>query len=419
MHVHCTVSDFVISPSVMTNLDPSRGVTAPQIQCRLAPLIPAIQDSAALYDLVFKLMKALHSALPADTLAGHRERFNRQYQALRKYFHEASKLEYLKSLVKIPSLSPDPPSFLLPGQLIEEELSKLVQTLPPPADEEASLTSLTTTGSLVEPATGEPDEGRDSTDARFDDEFGAGGFQQFDFQRARRDDRDALIEQLMREIVDLKEKVSELEGQRQADQELLAGLRERLLQMEAELNDYKEIAEQTCNENVLLKRQIDASQTEQGAQSEAEARSKAAEEKFVKLREVYQKLRSEHIVLLRTNGETQKKIQTTENSAQEAEAERMRLEGKVNSLSLELEEVKLYMNDEAASVAVLREELRKKEAHSIQLEQVQKSLSEQLQAKEESAPHTLIGKSPPQAAVCQLYMPCDLSHLPCDHHVVD
>jgi len=51
----------------------------------------------------------------------------------------------------------------------------------------------------------------------------------------------------MREIVDLKEKVSELEGQRQADQELLAGLRERLLQMEAELNDYKEIAEQTCN----------------------------------------------------------------------------------------------------------------------------------------------------------------------------
>ena len=53
------------------------------------------------------------------------------------------------------------------------------------------------------------------------------------------------------------------------------------------------------------------------------ARSKAAEEKFVKLREVYQKLRSEHIVLLRTNGETQKKIQATENSAQEAEAERM------------------------------------------------------------------------------------------------
>ena len=59
--------------------------------------------------------------------------------------------------------------------------------------------------------------------------------------------RDALIEQLMREIVELKERISELEGQREADRALMAGLRERLQQMETELNDYKEIAEQTCN----------------------------------------------------------------------------------------------------------------------------------------------------------------------------
>lgn len=51
----------------------------------------------------------------------------------------------------------------------------------------------------------------------------------------------------MRELVDLKEKISELEGQRKADHLLLAGLRERLARTEAELNDYKEIAEQTCN----------------------------------------------------------------------------------------------------------------------------------------------------------------------------
>lgn len=47
--------------AVLTNLDPSKGVSAQQIQCQLAPLIPAIQDSAALYDVIFKLMKALHS----------------------------------------------------------------------------------------------------------------------------------------------------------------------------------------------------------------------------------------------------------------------------------------------------------------------------------------------------------------------
>ena len=170
--------------AVMTSL----GGSTNQVQCRLAPLIPAIQDSAALYDLIFKLMKALHSSLPAETLAGHRDRFNRQYHALRKYFHEANKQKYLQSLVKIPSLSPDAPSFLLPGQLIEEELSRQVQTLHQ-ADEEASLTP-THLGSLVEPATGEPDEGRDITDARFDSEFGAGGFQQFEFpRRTSRDEK--------------------------------------------------------------------------------------------------------------------------------------------------------------------------------------------------------------------------------------
>ena len=51
------------------------------------------------------------------------------------------------------------------------------------------------------------------------------------------------------------------------------------------------------------------------------ARSKAAEDKFVKLREVYQKLRTEHITLLRTDGEVQKKLQTVEKSAQEMEAD--------------------------------------------------------------------------------------------------
>lgn len=51
------------------------------------------------------------------------------------------------------------------------------------------------------------------------------------------------------------------------------------------------------------------------------ARSKAAEEKFVKLREVYQKLRTEHITLLRTDGEVQKKLQTAEKTAQEMEAD--------------------------------------------------------------------------------------------------
>ncbi len=59
--------------------------------------------------------------------------------------------------------------------------------------------------------------------------------------------RDDLISQLMREIVELKAEIRSLKEQIDADHTLMAGLRSRLQQLEAELNDYKEIAEQTCN----------------------------------------------------------------------------------------------------------------------------------------------------------------------------
>ena len=51
------------------------------------------------------------------------------------------------------------------------------------------------------------------------------------------------------------------------------------------------------------------------------ARAKAADEKFVKLREVYQKLRGEHIVLLRNNGEIQKKLLSVEKAKMDTEGE--------------------------------------------------------------------------------------------------
>ena len=60
----------------------------------------------------------------------------------------------------------------------------------------------------------------------------------------------------MREIVDLKARITELEGQVQADQELIGGLRERQMQLEAEIAEYKEIAEQTCNVSLSYTPQI-------------------------------------------------------------------------------------------------------------------------------------------------------------------
>jgi huntingtin interacting protein 1 len=87
--------------AVLATIEPNNSVSNNVKNCRIGPFVPAIKDSAALYDVVYKLMKALHtsllllsslflctcfcllwSGLPADTLQGHRDRFTRQYHAL-------------------------------------------------------------------------------------------------------------------------------------------------------------------------------------------------------------------------------------------------------------------------------------------------------------------------------------------------
>ena len=66
---------------VVSQLDPSKGISAAQVQCRIHPLIACItvrhldhviilphplssQESSVLYDLIYKLMKTLHTSEP-------------------------------------------------------------------------------------------------------------------------------------------------------------------------------------------------------------------------------------------------------------------------------------------------------------------------------------------------------------------
>lgn len=73
-------------------------------QCRLAPLIPVIQDSSQLYDFCVKILFRLHATLPPDLLSGHRQRFLNQFKELRKFYINASTLQYFKNLIQIPTL---------------------------------------------------------------------------------------------------------------------------------------------------------------------------------------------------------------------------------------------------------------------------------------------------------------------------
>lgn len=60
----------------------------------------------------------------------------------------------------------------------------------------------------------------------------------------------------MREGVDLKERVSVLQTTLHAKRSETEASQEKLRETQMELTEYKEIAEQACSENVLLKNQV-------------------------------------------------------------------------------------------------------------------------------------------------------------------
>lgn len=83
----------------------------PQGQCLIAPLILVILDTSKFYDFLVKALFKLHSSLPSDTLVGHRERFYEIYRKTKKFYEEASSLQYFKYLVSIPTLPSIAPNF--------------------------------------------------------------------------------------------------------------------------------------------------------------------------------------------------------------------------------------------------------------------------------------------------------------------
>lgn len=81
-------------------------------QCRLAPLIPCIQDSSCLYDYCVKVLFKLHAVLPPSTLEGHRNRFLQIFKRLKQFYINSSHLQYFKNLIQVPILPENPPNFL-------------------------------------------------------------------------------------------------------------------------------------------------------------------------------------------------------------------------------------------------------------------------------------------------------------------
>ena len=134
--------------AVYASLARSNSMT-PSGQCRLAPLIPCVQDASQLYDYCVKILFKLHGALPPDILIGHRDRFDKQFHELKRFYNTVKHMQYFKHLITIPSLPENPPNFLIQSEL--RAYVTPVVVLPPeePMDSDAAVDSLIDTSDTI------------------------------------------------------------------------------------------------------------------------------------------------------------------------------------------------------------------------------------------------------------------------------
>ncbi|GLH09480.1 uncharacterized protein GBIM_14586 [Gryllus bimaculatus] len=251
-------------------------------QCRLAPLIPCIQDSSQLYDYCVKILFKLHASLPPDTLAGHRERFLKQFRELRQFYLTASTLQYFKTLIHIPPLPENPPNFLVQAEL--RSYVPPVVVLPPeettPSEHDSAdgnLIDTSDTGSTGDLVDLNHHNGSVSPDIVAE--------------------RDNLLQAVSRLKMDYQQRFQDYQHQVQT-------LRETIVELETDLakKDSELLQERQLKDDLLQ-------QTEEMSKyHETEKKAKTIEEKFQKLKDVYTKLREEHIQLIRQKAALEKEL---------------------------------------------------------------------------------------------------------------
>ncbi|XP_062417102.1 huntingtin-interacting protein 1 isoform X2 [Pungitius pungitius] len=330
-YLECELNLFL---GVFSSLDMSRSVSVTAAgQCRLAPLIQVILDSSHLYDYTVKLLFKLHSCLPADTLQGHRDRFQEQFKKLKGLFYRSSNLQYFKRLIQIPQLPENPPNFLRASAL-SEHISPVVvipaESSSPESEHMVETDDLVDTDVPVLPV---------ALETKFDDLFGtSAAVDPFNFNSQnglRKDDKDRLIEQLTREIQALKD---ELESFRLESGRLCQALRGRVNELEAELAEQSHLRLQATGESEFLRAELDDlrrvredTEKEQRSLTEIEKKAQANEQRYSKLKEKYSELVQSHADLLRKNAEVTRQMTVARAAQDEVDAVRREMQEKVKA----------------------------------------------------------------------------------------
>ncbi len=243
-------------------------------QCRLAAMIPCIHDTSRLLELTTSLMRLLHLAVPWDALSGHRSRFGEIHTRLRKMYLEMTNIIFVRSMIQIPRLSEDLSIFFETLHTISmsekaQDLDFEIQTFDEPSPQADELVSIS--GESV----------------------------------------DASMAYIQQEYSDLSSKYQMVLQMLEAEQRQKQSEQEAHQAREKLLEDQLESLRQQFNEFSVASASVGASATVDSAEAAG---------KLEKLKAAYQKLRTDHITLLRQKGDLEKSLQLVKGDVERIES---------------------------------------------------------------------------------------------------
>ena len=312
-------------------------------ECRIAALVPLVQESYGIYKFITSMLRAMHTTTgDDDALEPLRTRYDGQHYRLVKFYYECSNLRYLTSLITVPKLPQDPPN------LLAEDDEKPALPRRPAKEIEKPPTPIQKNGT--------PDNQKDIEDfwtreqARQQEEYEAeqrrlaqqweeqqrqqalaqqDAQRQFEEQQRLQAEQQRLAqEQLLRDqyAAQTQGRLAELErenlnarAQYERDQLMLQQYDQRMKALEEQL--------QQLNNNYQLQAQSKDDQIQSLQEQVNTWRSK-----YEALAKLYSQLRQEHLDLLQTT----KSLKLKAASAQEAIERRERLEREMKTKNLEL-----------------------------------------------------------------------------------
>ena len=321
----CEMFDYLdeilsLQSTIFSSLDMSRSTSMTNHgQCKLAPLIPCIQDSSQLYDYIVKTLFRLHNVLPPGTLEGHRTRFLKQFKILKHFYINSSNLQYFRNLIQVPLLPDSPPNFLLASD-IHSHVTPVVSLV---ASQRESPDGIEHVENLVDLSFPEEDElalvRSESNNDDFDFHFSSAMAANRNTEVKAIDNGNCQNNSLM--VESLKQKITELELN-------TVELERKLVQITME-------SEASVKEKEELKAELSRANVGTDVLEEKER----ALEKFNKMKDFYNELREEHIVLLRKKAEVDKELIKIKSDYEKLEQETNNLERSIESDSKLKEEL--------------------------------------------------------------------------------